>query len=55
MQWSVFNLVRILPGNVVETVCCNVSLTEGQYTASDKLYQHVPYKSPDSPDFIPFD
>jgi hypothetical protein len=55
MQWSVFNLVRILPGNVVETVCCNVSLTEGEYTASDKLYQHVPYKSPDSPDFIPFD
>jgi hypothetical protein len=55
MQWSVFNLVRILPSNVVEMVCCNVSLTEGQYTASDKIYQRVPYKSPSDPGFIPFD
>jgi hypothetical protein len=55
MQWSVFNLVRTLPDNVVEIVCCSVSLTEEQYTASDKLYQRVPYKSPTEPGFIPFD
>lgn len=55
MQWSVFNLIRIVPENVVTMVYCKVSLAEGEYLASGDVYQKVPYKSPSDPDFIPFD
>lgn len=55
MEWTVFNLVRVVPDNVVELVCCTVSLTEGEHTVTDKVYQRVPYKSPADPGFIPFE
>jgi len=55
MVWSVFNLVRTVPDGVVETVCCRVSLNEGQYKSVVEFSQRVPFKDPSEPGFIPFD
>jgi hypothetical protein len=55
MVWSVYNLIRTVPGGVVEVVCCRVSLTEGQYSSVTEFSQRVPFKDPSDPGFIPFD
>lgn len=55
MQWNVFNMIRTVPEGVVEMVCCVVSKAEGNYSATARLNQKVPYKSPSDPGFVPFD
>jgi hypothetical protein len=53
--WSVYNLIRTVPEGVVITVCCNLSMVDGQTKVSGNVNQEVPYKSPSDPGFIPFD
>lgn len=53
--WNVYNLIRTVPDGVVEMVACRVTMVEDTYTANTEFTQIVPYKSPDSPGFIPFD
>ncbi len=53
--WSVYNLIRTVPEGVVITVCCNLSMVDGQIKVSGNVNQEVPYKSPSDPGFIPFD
>jgi hypothetical protein len=55
MEWKVFNMVRTVGEGVVETVSCIASIADGDYLATARINQKVPYKSPAEPGFIPFD
>jgi len=55
MEWKVFNMVRTIPDGIVESVFCVVSVSDGDYLATARINQKVPHKSPQHPDFVPFD
>lgn len=54
ITWTVYNLVRRESDNVVEQVCCRVSLASGDIVVGGDVSQKVPYKDPSDPSFIPF-
>lgn len=53
--WSVYNMIRLVPSGVVTTVCCNLAMVDEDIRVSGNVNQHVPFKSPTDPGFIPFD
>jgi hypothetical protein len=55
VTWNVYNLIRTVPEGVVERVACRITMIDGIYNADTEITQRVPYSSPDSPGFIPFD
>ena len=48
-------MIRLVPSGVVTTVCCNLAMVDGDIRVSGNVNQHVPFKSPTDPGFIPFD
>jgi hypothetical protein len=53
--WNVINLLRTVPDNVVQTVECSVSLSNGTDSVTTVMSVNVPYKAPSDPSFVPFD
>jgi len=55
MQLNIVQLDRSLPESVVLTAHWRASLTDGGYTASSYGAEGFNQKSPDAPDFIPYE
>ena len=55
MELKIVQLDRSLPDGVVVTCHWTASLTDGDYTASSYGAEGFNQKSPDDPDFIPYE
>ena len=55
MELNIVQLDRSLPDGVVVTAHWRASLTDGDYTASSYGAEGFNQKSPDDPDFIPYE
>ena len=55
MELNIVQLDRSLPESVVLTAHWTASLTDGDYTASSYGAEGFNQKSPDAPDFIPYE
>ena len=55
MELNIVQLDRSLPEGVIFTAHWTASLTDGDYTASSYGAQGFNQKSPDDPDFIPYE
>ena len=55
MELNIVQLDRSLPDGVVVTCHWTASLTDGDYTASSYGAEGFNQKSPDDPDFIPYE